>query len=115
MWPIHFIAVLPAPTVSSMSHAAHMLPGSHLQVTFDFEAISLPSGPMCVPVPVPPLTSGLMASWSGPGFGGVIARPPAGAAVPPDGAAVVPDGAGAAVLPDGAGAYATPNVQSVTA
>src|SRR3954471_21433437 len=101
MWPIHFIAVLPAPTVSSMSQAAHMLPGSHLQVTFDFEAISLPSGPTCVPVPVPPLTSGLMASCSAPGLGGVISMPPAGAAVPPDGAALAPDGAGAvlAVVP----------------
>src|SRR6476469_128136 len=111
MWPIHFIAVLPVPTVSSMSHAAHMFPGSHLHVDLAFDGIALPSGMRCSPVPVELATSGLMAACSGPGLGGVIS----GAALAPDGVAALPDGAGAAVLPEGACAKAIPAVQIETA
>src|SRR5690242_13122773 len=96
-WPIHFMAVLPVPMVISMSHDAHMLPGSHLHVCLPLVGASLPSGVMCVPVYVPLRTNGLSAACSGPGFGGVISAP-AGAALPPDAVA-----AGFSALPDGAG------------
>src|SRR5262245_22331062 len=85
-WPLHFMAVLPVPVVSSKSQEPQRLLRTHLQVPLPLVVISGLLGPMApaatVPVEVTFLTKGLRASVSGPGLGGAIsaAGAPAGGA-----------------------------------